>query len=765
MSHQNRSSSRLLMLCLMITSALMACGGNGEDGDTARTHGSSTNQPASNNGQPITPATVAQKFQEAARLNNLELNTANQDAILDPAASKAASGEHVIEASGTRKNTGKVIVWRFYNPATGAHFFTASESERDAVRFNSALKHFQYEGPAFETSNQATAELSPVFRFYNVLTGVHFYTISEQERDYINANLRQLHYEGIAYYASKLPGAGLQALHRFFLAARGFHFYSASESEVASIRSNLPQYRYEGIAYYVPAGSTLTPSAQEASRFLGQSTFGPTDADIRSVQSLGFSGWITDQLNQPIRNRFYDTLLQAGANTDPPPTQYTLDNAIYAGYITAPDQLRKRVGFALSQIMVASVDNLNPYQVRMFGGAAYLDMLEANAFGTYRELLEAVSRHAAMGQFLTYSNNCKADSRGRLPDENYAREVMQLFSIGLQTLNSDGTARMPLQETYTQTDVSELARVFTGFRWDRPTGTANTDPAFWRKNMVVDTKCEETGTKTFLGTTIAAGTGANASLELAMDRLASHANVGPFIGKQLIQRLVTSNPSPAYVQRVSAVFNNNGAGVRGDMKAVIRAILMDADARSASKLSDPQWGKLREPVVRLMHWARSTRATSQDGKWAFGDLRNPSNRLGQAPLRSPSVFNFYRPGYVPPTTSIADAGLVAPEFQITNEASTIGYVNYLQEVIDGKHGTRNTGVISSAYSAELSLPVDQLINRLDLLFTHGNLSQATRSKLTAALGSMNASTEALRLLRVKAAVLLIMASPEYLVQK
>ena len=141
----------------------------------------------------------------------------------------------------------------------------------------------------------------------------------------------------------------------------------------------------------------------------------------------------------------------------------------------------------------------------MFGGAAYLDMLEANAFGTYRELLEAVSRHAAMGQFLTYSNNCKADSKGRLPDENYAREVMQLFSIGLQTLNSDGTARMPLQETYTQTDVSELARVFTGFRWDRPTGTANTDPAFWRKTMVVDSKCEETGTKTFLGTTIAAG--------------------------------------------------------------------------------------------------------------------------------------------------------------------------------------------------------------------------------------------------------------------
>ena len=765
MSRQNRSCSRLSMWLLVATSVLVACGGNGEDAGAVRALDNSTADTASASGQPSAPSTVAQKFHEAARLNSVELNKANQNAILDPSTSKATSSDRGIQAGGARKTAGRAIVWRFYNPATGAHFFTASESERDAVRFNSALRHFQYEGPAFETSNQAATGLSPVFRFYNVLTGVHFYTISEQERDYVNANLPQLHYEGIAYYASQLPGSGLQALHRFFLAASGFHFYSSSESEVASIRSNLPQYRYEGVAYYVPAGSTLTPSTLEASRFLGQSTFGPTDADIRLVQSLGFSGWINDQLNQPIQNRYYDTLLQAGANTDPPPSLTTLDNTLYASYITAPDQLRKRVGFALSQIMVASVDNLNPSQVRMFGGAAYLDMLEAHAFGTYRELLEAVSRHAAMGQFLTYSSNCKADSKGRLPDENYAREVMQLFSIGLQTLNSDGTARMPLQETYTQTDVSELARVFTGFRWDRPTGTASTDPAFWRRAMVVDTKCEETGTKTFLGTTIAAGTGANASLELAMDRLANHANVGPFIGKQLIQRLVTSNPSPAYVQRVSAVFNNNGADVRGDMQAVIRAILLDPDARSASTLTDPQWGKLREPVVRLMHWARSTRATSQDGQWAFGDLRNPSNRLGQAPLRSPSVFNFYRPGYVPPTTSIADAGLVAPEFQITNEASTIGYINYLQEVIDGKHGPRNTGVISSAYAAELSLPVEQLINRLDLLFTNGNLSQATRSKLTTALGSMNASTDALRLLRVKAAVLLIMASPEYLVQK
>jgi uncharacterized protein (DUF1800 family) len=761
----NRTHSRFWMLLLLTASALAGCGGNGEDPEAAEAQETPlVALPASDTAPTASALTVEAKFQEAARLNRQELEAENRDAVIGPAESKAAEGQGTLD-SATRKAYSRVIVWRFYNQSTGAHFFTASESERDAVRANTALRHLQYEGPAFETSNQPDAGLSPVFRFYNTQTGVHFYTISEQERDYIGANLRQLNYEGIAYYASKLPGTGLQALHRFFLTARGFHFYSASQGEVDNIRSKLPQYSHEGIAYYVPAGSTLTPSATEASRFLGQSSFGPTDADIRLVQSLGYSGWINDQLNQPLRNRYYDTLLQANANTDPPPSQTTLDNTIYASYITAPDQLRKRVGFALSQIMVAAVDNLNPYQVRMFGGASYLDTLEANAFGSYRELLEAVSRHAAMGQFLTFSNNCKADSKGRLPDENYAREVMQLFSIGLLTLNTDGTARMPLQETYTQDDVSQLARVFTGFRWDRPTGTANTDPAFWRKAMVVDTKCQETGSKVFLGTTIAAGKGANESLELAINQLAGHANVGPFIGKQLIQRLVTSNPSPAYVQRVATVFNNNGAGVRGDMKAVIRAILLDADARSAAKITDPQWGKLREPVVRLMHWARSTRATSQDGKWAFGDLRSPSTRLGQAPLHAPSVFNFYRPGYVPPTTSIADAGLVAPEFQITNEASTIGYINYLQDVIDGKHGTRNTGVISSTYAHELDLPVDQLIGRLDLLFTHGQLTPQTRSAIASALGTMGASTNALKLLRVKAAVLLIMASPEYLAQK
>ncbi len=714
MPRQIQLPSRLLMLLALTVSTLVACGGGGGgEESTATSLDSASTLSATGNAVASAPLNVEEKLREAARLNSLELEAANRDAVLSPTESYAFS-EKSTSLAAIRKAASRVIVWRFYNQNTGAHFFTASESERDAIRANSALRHLQYEGPAFETNNQPEVGLSPVFRFYNVQTGVHFYTISEQERDYISGNLSQFNFEGIAYYASKLPGDGLQALYRFLFTTRGFHFYTASASEAENVRNNLPAYRYEGVAYYIPAGSTLTPSAKEASRLLGQATFGTTDADIRSVQSLGYSGWINDQLNMPIRNQYYDLLLQANANNDPLPSQTTLDNTIYASYITAPDQLRKRVGFALSQIMVASVDNLNPYQVRMFGGAAYLDMLEVYAFANYRELLEAVSRHAAMGQFLTYSNNCKADSKGRLPDENYAREIMQLFSIGLLRLNSDGTARMPLQETYTQDDVSQLARVFTGFRWDRPSGTSNNDPSFWRRAMVVDAKCEETGAKTFLGTTIPAGKGANESLELAMNQLASHPNVGPFIGKQLIQRLVTSNPSPAYVQRVSAVFDNNGAGVRGDLKAVVRAILLDPEARNADKITDPQWGKLREPVVKLMNWARSTRATSQDGKWAFGDLRNPSNRLGQAPLRSPSVFNFYRPGYVPPTTSIADAGLVAPEFQITNEASTIGYINYLQEVIDGKHGTRNTGVISSAYTAEISLPVDQLIHRLDI---------------------------------------------------
>lgn len=760
---------------LLIAAGLWGCGGveesesSGEVAPPTAAQASAGTAPRAT--QNVTPGvnsglSLEQRLREGARLNALELDAANRRETLSAAEMRKAAPGQALGADVVRKLATRTSVWRFYNTTNSSHFYTAGQQEADSVRANPALRHLTFEGRAFETGGESSAGMSPVYRFFSVATNASFYTMSERERDYVVNNLREYKLEGVAFYASKVPGAGLRAVHRFYRADRGSHFYSVGEAEVAKVRSTQREYTYEGIGYYVLADAeTVAPAnAEQAGRFLGQATFGPDDAGIRKVQSLGYDGWLNEQLAQPIQRRHFDVLFADGHHTNARGDQW-LDNTIYASYINAPDQLRKRVGYALSQIFVVGTDSLEG-NVRMFGSASFLDMLEANAFGNYRELLEAVSRHPAMGGFLTYSNNCKADPRsGRLPDENYAREVMQLFSIGLLALNPDGSVRMPLRETYTQTDVSELAKVFTGFRWDVSDKEANTDPQFWRKNMVVDTRCEETAGKAFLGSSIAGGKGANASLEAAMDTLSNHPNVGPFIGKQLIQRLVTSNPSPAYVARVTDAFNNNGSGVRGDMKAVIKAVLLDPEVRGTSQLSNPKWGKLREPVVRLMHWARSTRATSKDGKWDFGDLRSPVNRLGQAPMHSPSVFNFYRPGYVPPNTSIADAGLVAPEFQITSEATTIGYVNYMQEVIDGRHGPRNTGEITSTYASEVSLTVDALVDRLNVMFTQGALTAATRTKIVAALNSMPATNDAQKLQRAKAAVLLFMASPEYIAQK
>jgi uncharacterized protein (DUF1800 family) len=518
-----------------------------------------------------------------------------------------------------------------------------------------------------------------------------------------------------------------------------------------------------------PPSAPAAPTAMEAARFLAQSTFGATDAEIASVQTMGYAAWLDQQLDKPVGRGYFDTLVDRGLKTEASGkfgANLGLDHSIYASYINAEDQVRKRVGFALSQIFVIGVGGLEA-NYRIFGAAAFLDMLESAAFGSFRDLLEAVSRHAAMGAYLTFVGSNKANpTSGSLPDENYAREVMQLFSIGLYALEPDGTAKQPPQETYTQSDVSELAKVFTGWRWTGFVNPSSTEIEFFRRPMSAIASQQSTEVKTFLGLTIPAGKGSDESLELAMDHLCNHANVGPFIGKQLIQRLVTSNPSRAYVRRVSAVFADNGLGIRGDLRAVVRAILLDPEARSPVREEQIQRGKVREPVIRLMHWARSFKATSADGKWTFGNLSDPASRLGQVPLRSPSVFNFYRPGYVPANTSIAEANLVAPEFQITSETSVVGYVNYIQRVIDGDAGLPSgVGDIRSTYADELALGVDALVDRLELLLVNATLGMSTRSTITNALSSMPVATDADKLNRVKAAVLLCMASPEYLIQK
>lgn len=518
----------------------------------------------------------------------------------------------------------------------------------------------------------------------------------------------------------------------------------------------------------VTDGSGATPTAAlaseaQASRLLAQAAFGGSRADIHAVQSLGIAGWIEDQFAKPRSQSHFDWLVAQGYSAETYRNSTAgLDNTLWRKLLSSPDPLRQRVTFALSEVLVASVLGVSTF-FRQFAIANYVDVLEANAFGNYRQLLRDVTLSSAMGYYLTYRGNAKAAPSGAQPDENYARELMQLFTIGLLQLNPDGTVQSGSPETYTQSDVTGLARVWTGWDLDTSGLTSPYPPDVHRRPMVQVGARYESGAKTFLGVTVGEGTGAVQAMDTALDTLFNHPNTAPFVSRQLIQKLVTSNPSPAYVGRVAAAFANNGRGVRGDLRAVVRAILLDAEARDASVTTGSGYGKLREPVARLVQWARTFGATSASGLWGVGDLSDPGTRLGQSPMRSPSVFNFFRPGYVPPGTAIAEASLAAPEFQLTNESSVAGYVNYMQNAIAGS----GIGDVRADYTALLALATDSqnLLDEMNLLLAAGHLSAATLVTAKSALDAIPAATDTNKMNRVLTAVLLVMAAPEYLVQK
>lgn len=551
----------------------------------------------------------------------------------------------------------------------------------------------------------------------------------------------------------------------------------------------------------------VPPSRSEAARFLSQASFGPTSAEIDRVMALGYRGWIDDQFARPAsaHRAFWETqdaAVKAANPTDPDATIGTdgVYNSFWRHALTGQDQLRQRTAFALSQIFVISLqDGTVGDQPRAV--AHYLDMLGGKGFGNYRELLESVSLHPLMGAYLTSIRNRKADPRtGRVPDENYAREVMQLFSIGLVQLNADGSAKqsggVPL-ETYGPADIAGLARVFTGWSWacaDLSNGCFSngslggvSDPERWTKPMVGYPQYHATEEKSFLGTTIAAqGTAdPNASLKAALDALHAHPNVGPFIGKQLIQRLVTSNPSPGYVAAVAAAFDNNGSGVRGDMKAVIRAVLLHPEARATSDRA----GKVREPVLRLSALLRAFGYASDSGRFRVGNTDNAGSSLGQTAMRSPSVFNFYRPGYVAPGSQAAAAGLVAPEMALVHETSAAGYVNYIRDgvaqgfgasasvTVNGSQVTRRD--LQPSFAAELALadrPAELVQQVADKLMPDGSMPEALKTEIVTAVGAITipalnstgsnqSQIDTAKRNRVNAAVFLTMVSPEFQVQK
>lgn len=529
------------------------------------------------------------------------------------------------------------------------------------------------------------------------------------------------------------------------------------------------------------------PTDAEAGRLLAQATFGATETDIDQVRSGTTEAWIRSQISIPpptlTHQAFLEARLEEMRQTAPNAQLYPdlFFDSWWRTAVTSPDQLRQRVAFAYSQIFVVS---LASDVIDTRGAGAYYDMLTANAFGNYRDILQAVTLNPMMGRYLTYLGNVKEDAAGtRTPDENYAREVMQLMTIGLFQLNPDGTPKRDLSgrplPAYTQADISGLARVFTGWSWYSPTPTSSTffggtrHPDSDIRPMIFYPQYHSTSQKSFLGVTIPASTTVDGpgDLKIALDTLFNHPNTGPFVSRQLIQRLVTSNPSPAYVQRVAGVFNNNGAGVRGDMGAVVTAILMDPEARTASVAEDPAYGKLREPVIRMSHLLRAFYGASLSSKWQVRST-SASTSLGQSPLFAASVFNFWRPGYVPPaTTALGSRGLAAPEFQIVNEVTNSGYVNTITQVVNSGIGMGNDVRLSFSNEVLIADKPEQLADRLNRLLLSGQMSPTLRKRVLDAINSYTISpadsvqASQARSNRVRAAVLIVMSSPEYLVQK
>ncbi len=546
------------------------------------------------------------------------------------------------------------------------------------------------------------------------------------------------------------------------------------------------------------AVDTRPATRADAARFLNQATFGATEADIDHVMSVGYNAWLDEQFNKPATShRAYwdgqDAAIRA-ANANAAAGERDLLDSFYRMAVRGDDQLRGRVAFALSEIFVISmVDNTIGENAR--GAAGYLDVLGAQAFGRYRDLLEQVARHPMMGVYLSHMRNQKEDAaKGRVPDENFAREVMQLFSIGLHQLGDDGMPTLvngaPI-DTYTHDDIAGLAKVFTGWSWDGP-DTA--DGRFWGwsdyrdvdrlwKPMQGYSQFHSLSEKRFLGQVVPAQGKADpaASLKVAIDTLANHPNVGPFIGRQLIQRLVTSHPSGAYVQRVARVFNDNGQGQRGDMKAVVKAVLLDPEARAAG--GHPV-GKLREPVLRLTALLRAFGASSDSGKYLVGNTDDPGVALGQTPLRSPSVFNFYRPGYVPPGTEAGAQGLTVPEMQITHETTVAGYANYMRSGV--QNGFGQNGVDWKAPRRDVQLRVDaeialadkpaELVERITTRLMADQAGAALKAEIVAAVesvaipalkpdGSNQSSVDNARKNRVWMALTLACVAPEFIVQK
>lgn len=537
----------------------------------------------------------------------------------------------------------------------------------------------------------------------------------------------------------------------------------------------------------------------ETSRFLAQATLGCPLNYIQQVAAGTYSQWIDDQFNKPVvpltvsTVDIYDSAkaMFVAAGGDPEdyfgPYSLHFQYAWWQHNLHNDDLLRQRVALALSEILVISQNSsLGDYGV---GLASYYDLLSAQAFGNYKDLLKGIAVHPMMGGYLSHYNNPKSDTATNVhPDENFAREIMQLFTIGLYQLNPDGTYKINLNgdriPTYTNGDIKELAKVFTGLSAgkliDNPWVTQpffGVDFYLCRKDVPLQMfdAYHEPGPKQLVnGVAIPSGQSGMQDIEAAITNLFNHPNTGPFVCRRLIQQMVKSNPSPAYLARVVAAFDNT-QGVRGDMKAVIKAILLDEEARSCDWSEQPSSGKLIEPMMRYINVCRQLDLYSPSGlDWNNG--YNFYRQTGQIPLASPSVFNFFLPDFSP-NGPLSDAGLFAPEFQIHNSVTGIGLWNEvdLWTYPEWNYPLFNNWSLEWDQNTRLDFTrlkyltrdSEVLINELDKLFTRGQLSPETRAAIKAAVDPINGLDPNIDYMhyRVKMALYLILVSPDYAILK